>query len=159
MVSRSSTDIGKLAVHFGQPRVEPRIMLLKGCLGRRARRRAPGQRWNVLVRWSFPCVWFAGWRSMANSIFELLDTQAFLDGREFTWIGITGQFWWVRLIQIEDPFGVILMTFRRYPVSLSARRRWLSDTASSTPRHRNKISKHGNNKRQLAGRGKPLCMK
>ena len=53
----------------------------------------PGKRWNVLVRWNLPAGWFAGRWSMANSIFELLDTQAFLDGRQTTWIGITEQFW------------------------------------------------------------------
>ena len=47
---------------FGNPKGEPGIAK-GGVRGRRARKRAPRQRWDVLVRWSLPAGWFAGWAS------------------------------------------------------------------------------------------------
>ena len=79
------------------------------CLGRGQGKGHPGKgRWNVMVRWSLPAGWFARRWSMANSILELLDTQAFPDGRQTTWIGITEQFWcpWRYWFRIGYPCGV-----------------------------------------------------
>ena len=50
---------------------------------------------------------------MANSIFELLDTPAFLDWRQTTWNGTTEQFWcpWWDWFRTRDPFGVFWWFF------------------------------------------------